>query len=144
MHGTPDTVSEMTRLEQTSLRGHIRERGQTKLGMLTFALFIGILVFTGSQIIPFFYSYYELEGLFQGQAKQALHLTDDKIRKNIFKKIKDLGIPDIKDDDLRINRYDGKIVIELKYSEVFYIDLGEDRVYDIYKFDFNPRAETKF
>ena len=116
--------------------------GVSRIGMLLFVLLVAGLVFAGSQIFPFYYYYYELQGLMESQAEKAQVFTDQEIKKNILDKIKKLEIPIDSPDDLKINRVGKKIVIDLSYSELLYIDLGEGRVYDIYTFEFNPHAEA--
>ncbi len=118
-----------------------RDRGITSLGTLIFILIIAILVFLGSQIIPFYYSYYEIQGLMQAQADKASELSDKEILQNIRQAIKRLNIPADPEEDLRLNRFNGKVVIDLSYQEVLYVDFGNDFDYDLWTFHFNPRGE---
>lgn len=121
------------------------ERGGSRLGLLLFLLVLTAGVWAGSKVIPFYYYYNEVLGLMDAQASKASVFTDVKIRKELEKKIRKLEIPvDDLSEDLKINRVDGKIIIDLKYEEVLYLDLGEDRVYDIYVFKFNPHVEKNF
>lgn len=123
---------------------NVVENGVSRLGLLFFVLVIVSVVYSGSQIIPFYYDYYEIKGLMEGQADKASVHTDHQIRVAIRKKIVKLGIPiDIEDldDHLEIARLSGKIVIDLKYQEVFYVTLWDDTDKEIYVFDFNPHVE---
>ncbi|HQH28163.1 MAG TPA: hypothetical protein PLP17_12255, partial [Oligoflexia bacterium] len=51
-------------------------RGASRLGWLLLILFIVSAVFAGSQIFPFYYYYYEIEGLMQSQAAKATVFSD--------------------------------------------------------------------
>jgi len=117
------------------------ENGLNRLGVLFFLLFVLVVGFTSWQIIPFYYYYYELIGTMESQADKASVFTDREIREVLNIKIRKLEIPIEDKDDLKIHRFNNKIIIELEYEEVFYVDLGEDRVYDIHVFKFNPRVE---
>lgn len=118
--------------------------GITKTGAVFTVAIFGLLVFAGSQILPFYYNYLELEGLMEAQARKASVFTDAQIHREIWHRIKELEIPVDDPDELQINRADGKIIIDLKYEEVFYIDLGSKFSYDIYVFKFNPHVEQQY
>lgn len=126
------------------LRALRRDGGQTRLGLLLFLLLLVAGVWAGFKIIPFYYYYNEIQGLMDAQAAKASLFSDEKIRKELLKRIRKLEIPINDPEDLKINRFDGKIVIDLKYEEVLYIDLGEDRVYDLWIFKFNPHVERQY
>jgi hypothetical protein len=116
------------------------EVGQTKLGMLTTVLFFAVAAYAGSQVFPFYYYAEEFKGLMESQASKAQVFTDDQIRRELSKKIKELDLP-LDAEEIKINRFNDKIIIEAQYEEVLFIDLGEDRVYDLYTFKFHPRVE---
>ena len=124
-----------------NIRQNIDSHGYTQLGLLFSLIFGGIVFYFCWLVVPFYYYYYDLEGLMQAQANKAQVLTDKEIRKNILKHIDKIGVPIDREDDLRIYRSHNKIEISLAYSEVLYVDLGEDRVYDLHVFDFYPHAE---
>ena len=114
-----------------------------RLSLLFVILILLVVIFTGSQIIPFYYYYYDMLGQMEAQAKKATVNSDSEIRQYLLERIKKNEIPIESEDDLKINRFDGKIVIELSYEEVFYINLGEDRIYDLHVFEFDPRVEAQ-
>lgn len=118
--------------------------GQSKLGVLLFILLVVCGAFVGEQVIPFYYYYHELLGLMENQAAKASVFRDTDIRKVLMKKIKQLEIPIDEADDLKINRFNDKIVIDLEYEEILYIDLGDERVYDLHVFRFNPHVEREY
>ncbi len=115
--------------------------GLSRLGFLIIILILASCVYVGYHVFPFYYYYWELEGLMQAQADKASEFTDAEIRENLMAIVKEHEIPlDEPDEDLKINRFDGKIVIDMKYQEVLYIDLGE-KTYDLHVFNFNPHVE---
>lgn len=118
------------------------DSGLSRLGILILLLLVGAVVYAGSQVFPYFYNFYELQGLMEAQADKASEFSDDEIRKTILNKIKKLDLPN-EPELLKINRFDGKIVIEYEYSEMLYFDLDEDHQYDLHRFDFHPRAERQ-
>jgi len=117
--------------------------GQTRMGLLMTVLIIGVLTWLGSQVIPFYYDETELQGLMDSQAKVAAELKDIKIRKNIETRMKKLGVP-ADPEDLKINRFSGKIVIELEYYEVLSMPWFDGKVKDLWVFHMNPRAERYY
>jgi hypothetical protein len=117
------------------------ELGFGSLGSLFFLLIILAGVFVASQVIPFYYSYYEIKGLMQAQADVSSELSDRDIRRNISQEIKKLNLPVNPEEDLKINRVNGGIVIDLYYQEVLYVDFGNGYDYDLWTFTFNPRGE---
>jgi hypothetical protein len=121
----------------------LSQRGGGRLNVLLTVLFFAAIAFVGSHVFPFFYYYHELQGLMESQVAKAQVFSDDQIRTNVMKKIKELQIPFDDPDQLKINRFDDKIVVELEYDEVFYIDLGNGKSYDIHTFHFHPRAEHR-
>ncbi len=132
---------ELQRTELPMGVASLGELGINRLGVLLFTLLIAACVFVGYQVFPFYYYFYEIQGLMDAQALKASEFTDEEIRRNLMEKIKKLEIPLEDPEDLKINRYDGKISIEFEYDEVLYIELGEDKTYDIHTFEFHPRAE---
>lgn len=125
------------------------EAGINRLGVLVFGLVIASAVFVGYHVFPFYYDYWEIQGLMQAQADKASIFQDAEIRKNILERIKKLEIPVEDPEKLKINRYDGKILIEMDYDEVLFIDLGmftksgEENIKDLHVFHFHPYAEAR-
>lgn len=116
------------------------QTGASNLAILVFILCILAGVYVCSQVFPFYYSYYELKGLMESQAEKGGELKDGDIKRVLTKAIKKLDIP-ADPENLKINRYAGKIIIELKYSEVLFVDFGDGYDYDLWEFNFEPRAE---
>jgi hypothetical protein len=119
------------------------QAGVSRLGILLLVLIISCGVFVGSQVFPFYYYYWEVQGLMEAQANKASVFTDREIRQTLTEALRKLEI-NMEDDDLKINRVGGRIYIELAYEEVLYVDFGEGRDYDLHVFEFNPNANAPF
>ena len=118
-------------------------RGWGNLGFLLFILLLVVILYFGFRIAPFYYNFYEIQGTMAAQAAKASEFTDDEIRREIMQRIKKLEIPIEEPEDLKINRYNGKIIIDLHYTELLDLDLGESYQYDLWEFEFTPHAEHK-
>ena len=118
------------------------EGGVGKLTLLVFGALIGAVVYAGYCIMPFYYSYWELQNQMKSAIRVADQNTDQEIRQKLIYHIKKQQIPaDL--SDLTIERFDRRMRIHLPYSEVFYISWnGKD--YDLYVFDFVAQAEDDF
>lgn len=117
------------------------ESGISNLGLLFTVIVFGALFYFGAQISNFYYSYFELEGLMQQQAEKAAVFSDKDMLHTIFKRVRELQIPVDERDAIKINRIPGKVVIETEYTEVLILE-WQDKVYELWEFDFNPRAEA--
>lgn len=115
------------------------ERGLGAVGALLLLAIVGAIVFVGYKALPFFYCEQEIVGMMESQAQKATIFSDVEMQRNIMQRVKELEIP-ADADDLHINRFNGKIIIEMKYQEVLYIEIGK-KTYDLYIFDFHPRVE---
>lgn len=116
-------------------------KGLSYFGAIVTILLCGIGYYLGSQLLSIYYSYFELRGLMEAQAAKATVLRDDQIRRNIFKEIQRLEIPIQNAEEIGITRVEGKIIIEVNYSEIVFVDFGETINYDLYEFKFNPVVE---
>lgn len=122
-----------------------RSRGQLGLGKLTmivFGLLLAAIVYSGYQIIPFFYSYFEMHNQMTAIIPKAYILKDAEIRRRIMGFIKELEIPaDAK--QLLIDRRDGKMRLRLSYEEVFYIPWQDEDI-ELYVFPFTIDVEGAY
>jgi len=116
--------------------------GGSRLGTLFSILICVCVTYAGFRIVPFYLDYFEIQGQMQAQAEKASKHKDRKIRDFIWTELKLTGIPIQSKDEILIHRFNGKIVIQMKYEEIFYVDLGDDRIYDIWTFKFNPKGEA--
>ena len=119
-----------------------KESGVSNLGYLLTILVVLATVFSSYQILPFYYSYYELLGEMDAKAVMASELTDSKIIEGVKNVIRKNNIP-VDVSELKINRFDDKIIISLSYQEVFFIDFGNGYDYDLWVFNFNPKVERR-
>ena len=124
------------------MSGCKEQKGGGRLGTLITILVLAAGVWASFQVMPFWLNYSELKNLMEAQAAKASVFSDHQIRKNILGKIKELELPIDDPDDVKINRFDGRIVIETEYEEVLFLDLGE-KTYDIYVFKFHPVVEHR-
>ena len=118
-----------------------RQRGMSRLGVLLFILLLVAGLYTSFQLIPIFYAFQEIEGFMEAQAKVATMHSDAKIRRFLLKKIKELDLTIDDEENLIIARFNGKIVIEMEYDEVFYVEWGDDFYYELWVFHLHPRVE---
>ena len=118
----------------------VSETGLGKFGTIVVLLLFAFGAYAGNKIFPFFYSYWELQGIFDAQAAKASEFSDQKIRDNIMKVVRETGIPLENPEEIKINRTDQQIIIDLSYQEVFFFSFqGKD--YDLWVFTFEPHAE---
>lgn len=125
------------------------QSGMSRIVALFWIIVFALGIYAAFQAIPFFYYQEEIEGLMQSQAEKAQVFTDFEIRKNIMARVKELDMP-IDDDNLQINRFQGKITIETEYDDTLFLDfsflpfLPEDwRELEVYTFHFHPFAEAE-
>lgn len=117
------------------------ERGITKLGLL---ITIGIIVLVGNlglKVANFYYSYYELEGLMEFQARKSKVFSDNEMKRTIFTRVWEVGVPLDGPDDIHINRVGNKTIIETSYNEVLDIEIA-GKSYDLHVFPFHLRVEA--
>ena len=115
-----------------------RKNGQCGVGRLTMFVF-GTL---GYQILPIFYSYFEMHNQMLAIIPKAEHLKDTEVRKRLMGFIKELEIP-ADSKQLLIDRRDGRLRLRLAYEEVFFIPWIE-RDIDLYVFPFNIDVEGPY
>jgi hypothetical protein len=115
----------------------------SRLGVLLLVLIVSCGVFVGSQVFPFYYYYWEVQGLMEAQANKASVFSDREILQTLKESLYKLKIR-YSEDDLKINRAGGRIYIDLTYEEVLYVDFGEGYDYDLHVFKFNPHAEAPY
>ena len=125
------------------------ESGVNRLGLLFFLSIVGAVVYAGSQVLPYYYNYYEIVCVMEEQGRKASGFKDDEITKTILQRVKKLNIPLETTDDLKINRFNGQIQIDMKYEESFDIPIGteedgETKYFHIHTFKFNPHVEQNF
>lgn len=119
-------------------------RGSIGLGSLILLCAFFAALYSAWHIVPIYYRYYEILGTVRGQVKVYEPRRESKVRAKILSRIRELGIPLENERYLQIVKMGDRVRIELDYSEVFNVDLGEGRVYEVYVFEFHPMAEANF
>lgn len=96
-----------------------RERGGAKIKGLLALIIVSSMVYCGWRIVPPFLNNYQLEDAMKTEARYAtvpgMSKTEDQIREDIFRQIKDLGIPASRESIL-IDNVDGALRISLDYN----------------------------
>ena len=97
--------------------GRAQERGGARLKTLLAVLFLLGLIYTAWNVIPPYVSNYQLEDSMQNEARFAAvnRRTDDDIRDDILRKIKDLGIP-ARREDIKVQTINGALTITVNYA----------------------------
>lgn len=119
------------------------ESGISRAGLIFFLIVLGVPLYLGYRILPYFYNYYELVGLMDSQARVAAEYSDEKIREVLVDKIKDLNIPIKADNDLRIQRSGKFISMYLAYKEELWVKVGE-KDYKLREFPFVAEVEREY
>ena len=120
-----------------------KESGMSKITLAFLIVFGGSAAYFGSQVINFYYCFYEVEGLMEFQAKKGEFLKDSEIRENLLERITKLEIPIDDPEDIKINRVDGNLIIGFKYVEVLSLDF-KGKTYDLHVFPFNPHVSVSY
>ena len=121
-----------------------KENAFGRLGALGVILIFVVVGFLASQIIPFYYYYYEFLGQMEAQAQKASVNTDAKIKKFLIQRARELELPiSNPDEDIKIYRAAGSIIIETEYEEVLYVDFGQGYSWDLHYFKFHPRVQKQ-
>ena len=119
------------------------ESGISRPGMIFLLVVIGIPIYFGYRILPFFYNYYELLGLMEAEARVAGEYTDVRIVEVLIQKIRDLNIPIQTENDLRVQRYGRSINMYLAYKEELWVKLGK-KDYKLWEFPFVAEVEREY
>jgi len=114
------------------------ERGIGRLTLLLFGAVIAALIFTGYNVIPFYYYYFELTNQLEALVASKERTNDVELRKRIMAVVKELEIP-ADERDIRIDRRDGFIEVSLSYKEIFYV-AWRGRDLDLHTFQFTAHA----
>ncbi len=122
------------------MKSIMKEAGIGKLTLLVFGTAIGLVVYCGFKIIPFYYYFYELRNHAESLGRVSAELTDDEIRVRMLERMKQLGIP-ADPEALVVERYMSETRIELAYNEEFYINFrGKDHVLKVFPFKIEVRT----
>lgn len=114
------------------------ERGEGKLKAIIFTSIFLLLIYSAVKLVPPFVSEYELADRMQEQARFAVvnHYTDEQIRDNVYKVVKDLEIP-AKAEDIKVTSTPSAVTISMDYRVP--VDLMIYRA----ELHFTPSSENK-
>jgi hypothetical protein len=115
------------------------EKGQSRAGLLFVTLICTCLIYVAWHVLPFYYYFYELQGLMEAQVRVSSDKTEEEIRQNLMLKIKELEIPVTDEHDILLLRSAKDIYLELDYTEVLWFSFL-DKDYKIHEFDFHATA----
>lgn len=118
------------------------EKGISWLTFLVFGTIMAAALYSGYNILPFYYYYFELVNQFESAIRVASTEPDSKIREKLNYHIKKMQLP-VELEQLKIMREGRKMSIELKYEEVFSVT-WQEKEYEIYTFPFHAFAEGEF
>jgi len=116
-----------------------RRQGAAKITLMVFGTILAVAIFCAYHILPFYYYYFELQEHFHSLVRVASVHTDQELRVKIRDYLRRMDIPAVV-DDVKIERAAGRILIELRYEEVFFVTFrGEE--HDLHTFKFHVKAE---
>ena len=123
-------------------RPHRHQQGISKLTFLVFSALIGVAIYTGYHVFPFYYYHLELQNQFDSATRIASAEPDSEIRKRLMYHIDKMALP-IEPEDLKVYRERNVVTISLEYEEVFSIS-WRDKEYEIMRFPFTAYAQRDF
>jgi hypothetical protein len=99
------------------LTSRAREQGGTRVNLLLAVIVLGSMAFAGVKVVPPYFAKYQMEDSMQTEARFAVsnNQTEKDIREDIWRKVKDLGIP-AKQEDILIHANQGIVKISLSYT----------------------------
>ncbi|HEY2109675.1 MAG TPA: hypothetical protein VGH17_07220 [Candidatus Acidoferrales bacterium] len=122
----------------TSRRFGNSQRGGSGVKLFLLLALLGSMIFAGVKILPIYVNNYQMQDAIESEARFAIgnRLGAKDIRDNVWKKVKEIGIP-ADQDNLKITANPGAILISLDYSVP--VDLL------VYKFtlDFHDHADNR-
>lgn len=118
--------------------GRAQERGGARLKLVLAVLVLFSLLYTGWEVIPPYVANYQLQDSIQNEARFAAvnKRTQDDIQDDIFRRIKDLGIP-ARRQDIRVESINGGLRITVDYAVP--IDLPGYS----FQLEFHPQADNR-
>jgi hypothetical protein len=114
------------------------ERGEGKLKAIIIVAIIVLAIYTAVKVIPPYVNDYQLSDKMQEQARFAVvnRYTEEQIRENIFKAVKDLEIP-AKREDIKVESTNSVVRISMQYTVP--VDLLSYHM----ELHFSPSSENK-
>jgi hypothetical protein len=122
----------------TSRRFDNLQRGGSGVKLFLLLALLGSMIFAGVKILPIYVNNYQMQDAIESEARFAIgnRLGTKDIRDNVWKKVKEIGIP-ADQDSLKVTSNPGTVQISLDYSVP--VDLL------VYKFtlDFHDHADNR-
>jgi len=112
--------------------------GKIRIGTLIILIVIGMSVYTGFQLVPYWISASEMDDFLVEEARTGQMATDDTLRQAVIHKASEMGI-ELSDRDIEINRSPK----ELSISTGWQLDYNFFGVYT-HTFFFTPHATTYY
>lgn len=111
------------------------ERGEGRFGCVIGLLILVGAIFVASKVIPVKVKSAELRQVIVDEAKSAGTRSNERIRRAVMAKARDLELP-LTDKDLRIHRAAGEIKVEATYT------VPVDFAGYVYQWEFNHKAQN--
>lgn len=122
----------------TSRRFDNSQRGGSGVKLFLMIALLGAMIFAGVKIVPIYVNNYQMQDAIESEARFAIgnRLGAKDIRDNVWKKVKEIGIP-ADQDSLKVTANPGAVLISLDYTVP--VDLL------VYKFtlDFHDHADNR-
>ena len=122
----------------TSRRFDNSQRGGSGVKLFLLLALLGSMIFAGVKILPIYVNNYQMQDAIESEARFAIgnRLGAKDIRDNVWKKVKEIGIP-ADQDSLKVTSNPGTVQISLDYTVP--VDLL------VYKFtlDFHDHADNR-
>ena len=118
--------------------GRRLERGEGKLKAIIIVAVIVLAIYTAVKVIPPYVNDYQLSDKMQEQARFAVvnRYTEEQIRENVYKAVKDLEIP-AKREDIKVESTNSVVRISMQYTVP--VDLLSYHM----ELHFSPSSENK-
>lgn len=93
------------------------ERGEGRLKSILTVVIVVLAIYSAWKVLPVYMDEYQLSDKMQEQARYAVvnRYTEDQIRDNVFKVIRDLDIP-AKREDIKVLADNSVVKISLEYT----------------------------
>jgi len=128
----------MIRVDKHGIRGRRSERGAGKIKTVLFVAAIALIIYSAIRIVPAYVNNYQLADKMEEQARYAIvnRYSEEQVRDNIFKVVKDLEIP-VKREEIKVVANSDVVKISMDYT--IPVDL---LVYQL-NLHFTPSSENK-
>jgi len=115
-----------------------RERGEGKAKAIIYTVIFLTAIYSAVKVVPAYVSDFQLKDKIQEQARFAVvnRFTEEQIRQNIYKVVKELEIP-AKAEDIKVLADNSQVRISLNYT------VPVDILFYHVELHFSPSSESK-